>query len=381
MIDVESNNEEESSHNEHEDEPVLTNDHSTADLKAKFKRTGWLDEEETETISIIHKGFFTRIEIFFENLKRSWKQTINPRSYLMSQGLTNDEIEQLLMLYPFAIRDYCHVLDVYMAIYKRKQELLAYNQHSQNNSQIGSPRSPRSPQSPRSPRSPRSVPLTERSALNTTFAHTNKHKHDDETIQETLSTVDENNKTKTETETRTNDTKFVDSVDHEYAATQDLMSLFKSEYFISMNDLLGVQYLKYNPFKDRIGQIFTKNLLSKQRQRYIDLDRYDYDENNITFFDFCECLSVFCEDAEPQDKIKFAFQVYDDDADGQISKDNLFRVLKQAIGKSFDDEDINVIVENTFKECQLNSNGEIDFVEFKSVVGVSDIISKLTIHF
>ncbi len=71
-------------------------------------------------------------------------------------------------------------------------------------------------------------------------------------------------------------------------------------------------------------------------------------------------------------KIPFAFRIYDMEHDGFISRKNLFNVLNDISMQS--------IVSDTFANCTVNSDGNIDYHEFHSIVGVGTA-ANFTIHF
>ena len=140
---------------------------------------------------------------------------------------------------------------------------------------------------------------------------------------------------------------------------------------ISLDHMMQCVYLKFNPFKRRIAEIFQQDLR----------DEDGNDKERIAFFDFCQCLSIFSAETPKTTKIRFAFRIYDIEDDGYISEENLFDVLKLVIGDKFEEDQINRIVSDTFSKCSLNQDGNIDYPEFHSIVGVGDIVGNFTINF
>ena len=143
---------------------------------------------------------------------------------------------------------------------------------------------------------------------------------------------------------------------------------------ITLTQMMQTVYMKYNPFKSRIATLWRMDLL----QKYSVNEEGDFE---VTFFDFCQCLSVFAAETPRAEKIRFAYRIYDLEDDNSISRDNLFDVLKAVIGEKFDDDAIKSIVSDTFDSCSLNKEGNIDYHEFNSVAGVGDIAQKYTIRF
>ena len=148
---------------------------------------------------------------------------------------------------------------------------------------------------------------------------------------------------------------------------------------ITMDELMENVYLRYVPFKTRIRMLFENDL--KEDHGIIGNDDGNQFLNELTFFDFCKCLSVFAADTPKASKIRFAYRIYDMEDDGYISRENLFDVIKMIIGEKFDDDAIKSIVSDTFMSCSLNSDGNIDYQEFNSIVGIGDIAARYTIHF
>jgi len=177
---------------------------------------------------------------------------------------------------------------------------------------------------------------------------------------------------------------------------------------ISMDRMMHTIYLRYNPWRERIRTLFEQDL----REQYDEDHRKEEKENGdehayqaaqsetdvdievedvasarrrfqrqVTFFDFCKCLSIFAEQTPRASKIRFAYRIYDMEDDGFISRRNLFDVLHAVLGSLFDEQQITAIVNATFKHCQLNKDGNIDYQEFRSVVAQTDIGGNFTIHF
>eukprot|EP01083_Nonionella_stella_P158838 517404_1 len=140
---------------------------------------------------------------------------------------------------------------------------------------------------------------------------------------------------------------------------------------ITMDQMMETVYLKHNPLRDRIRVLYEQDLNEEHLENV----------NEISFFDFCKCLSVFASDTHKATKIRFAFRIYDTDDNGFISCDNVRDVLQLLIGDKMDDKNISVIVDDTFANCAVNSDGNIEYNEFNSIVAVGDIASNFTIHF
>ena len=65
------------------------------------------------------------------------------------------------------------------------------------------------------------------------------------------------------------------------------------------------------------------------------LDRNN--DGNISFLEFVQGLNSLSAGASHDEKLRFAFQIYDINNDGYISNGELFTVLKMMVGNNFTD--------------------------------------------
>lgn len=124
-----------------------------------------------------------------------------------------------------------------------------------------------------------------------------------------------------------------------------------------------------------------------------------FDINNdgcINFKEFVMAFSMLSPQATIDEKLKcieisylyvyyvVSFRIYDLDGDGFISKSELLNILKASLEQfivELSDEDMEQLVEQTFKEVDLNGDGLISFDEYKSMVlKHPGIIQSLTIN-
>ncbi|MGH0126119.1 UNVERIFIED_CONTAM: hypothetical protein FKN15_025476 [Acipenser sinensis] len=63
----------------------------------------------------------------------------------------------------------------------------------------------------------------------------------------------------------------------------------------------------------------------------------------------------------------FAFQLYDQDKDGKISKSELLQVLRMMVGVQVTEEQLESITDRTIQEADLDGDDAISFEEFKKV--------------
>jgi len=133
---------------------------------------------------------------------------------------------------------------------------------------------------------------------------------------------------------------------------------------LTTNEFLSIPDLALNPLLERILQIFDTNK-----------------DDEIQFSEFIGVLSTLSDKGTKEDKLRFAFQVYDIDSDGFISNGELFRVLKMMVGTNLTDDQLQQIVDKSMLEGDTDGDGKISFEEFVKMIGNSDSIDeKLTIN-
>lgn len=124
--------------------------------------------------------------------------------------------------------------------------------------------------------------------------------------------------------------------------------------FITSNDLHLIPEFSMNPMCHRIIALF-------------DPEKTD----QMTFDRFVQVLNVFSPKTSREDKLKFAFKIYDVDADGVVSESDLFHVLKSLVGSNLSDNMLRVLVTKTMETClSSQSVGRgIHFQDFQKLVG------------
>ncbi|KAL8219931.1 UNVERIFIED_CONTAM: hypothetical protein K2H54_036398, partial [Gekko kuhli] len=79
-------------------------------------------------------------------------------------------------------------------------------------------------------------------------------------------------------------------------------------------------------------------------------------------------------------KLKFAFQLYDQDQDGKISRDELLQLLRMMIGIQVTDEQLECITDRTIQEADKDRDNAISFEEFSKSVEKLDIEQKMSLR-
>lgn len=132
---------------------------------------------------------------------------------------------------------------------------------------------------------------------------------------------------------------------------------------------------------------------------------------DVDFQEFVSGLSAFSSKGNKEEKLRFAFKVYDIDRDGYISNGELFIVLKMMVGSNLKDQQLqqvrvlsflsksgpfeiqNVmlrseltyhlctgqIVDKTIMEADQDRDGKISFDEFTKMVENTDVSMSMTL--
>lgn len=100
---------------------------------------------------------------------------------------------------------------------------------------------------------------------------------------------------------------------------------------------------------------------------------------DVDFEEFVSGLSAFSAKGNKEQKLRFAFKVYDIDRDGYISNGELFIVLKMMVGSNLKDQQLQQIVDKTIMEADLDKDGKISFEEFTKMVESTDVSMSLTL--
>uniref|UniRef100_A0A4X2LJK7 Calcineurin like EF-hand protein 2 n=1 Tax=Vombatus ursinus TaxID=29139 RepID=A0A4X2LJK7_VOMUR len=148
--------------------------------------------------------------------------------------------------------------------------------------------------------------------------------------------------------------------------------------FLSQMDLHNIKELERNPLTDRIINSFFP------------------DGGQCVDFGFVWVLAHFRplenEDStagDPQkpkplnsqnNKLHFAFQLYDLDCDGKISKKEMLQVLRLIVGVEVTDEQLEVIASRTVQEADEDGGGAVSFEEFTRSLDKMNVGHKMSIR-
>lgn len=110
------------------------------------------------------------------------------------------------------------------------------------------------------------------------------------------------------------------------------------------------------------------------------MDVFDEDKDGtIDFQEFIGGLSAFSGKTSRDEKLRFAFKIYDIDQDGYIGPGELFIVMKMMVGKNLLDKDLQQIVDKTIMENDVDGDHKLSFDEFRRAVDLTQVANALTL--
>uniref|UniRef100_A0A673V2P7 Calcineurin like EF-hand protein 2 n=1 Tax=Suricata suricatta TaxID=37032 RepID=A0A673V2P7_SURSU len=90
------------------------------------------------------------------------------------------------------------------------------------------------------------------------------------------------------------------------------------------------------------------------------------------------------DDPEPlnsrMNKLRFAFQLYDQDRDGKISRHEMLQVLRLMVGVQVTEEQLESIADRTVQEADEDGDGAVSFLEFTKTLEKMDVEQKMSIR-
>ncbi|CRK35675.1 hypothetical protein BN1708_001306 [Verticillium longisporum] len=131
---------------------------------------------------------------------------------------------------------------------------------------------------------------------------------------------------------------------------------------IERDEFLSLPQISSNPLATRMIAIFDED-----------------GGGDVDFQEFVSGLSAFSSKGNKEQKLRFAFKVYDIDRDGFISNGELFIVLKMMVGSNLKDQQLQQIVDKTIMEADLDNDGKISFDEFTKMVENTDVSMSMTL--
>ena len=101
------------------------------------------------------------------------------------------------------------------------------------------------------------------------------------------------------------------------------------------------------------------------------------ESGEIDFSEFVMGLSHLSTKEDKEEKLRFAFRIYDIDNNGFISDVELFQVLKTMVGDNLKDFQIQEIVDMTIRSADKSLDGRINFDEFCQIVEKTKVDKKV----
>lgn len=141
--------------------------------------------------------------------------------------------------------------------------------------------------------------------------------------------------------------------------------------YLTREDFLRIPELAINPLGDRIVHAFflesTEGVNFRQFMQTLARFRPLTKHENIV--------------NSREEKLRFAFKMYDLDGDDRISRQELLAVLHMMVGANISEEQLGSIADRTISEADVNDDGTITFDEYCQVMERVDVEQKMSIRF
>ncbi|XP_027804336.1 calcineurin B homologous protein 2 [Marmota flaviventris] len=148
--------------------------------------------------------------------------------------------------------------------------------------------------------------------------------------------------------------------------------------YLSRTDLQQIGALAVNPLGDRIIDSFFPD--GSQRLDFSGFVRV------LAHFRPIDDDTGVRDPKQPEplnsrmNKLRFAFQLYDLDQDGKISRHEMLQVLRLMVGVQVTEEQLESITDRTVQEADEDGDGAVSFLEFTKSLEKMDIEQKMSIR-
>ncbi|VDN57523.1 unnamed protein product [Dracunculus medinensis] len=147
--------------------------------------------------------------------------------------------------------------------------------------------------------------------------------------------------------------------------------------YLDRDDFLRIPELAINPLGDRIVDAFFTETIK------------DDNEQKINFREFIRVLARFRPVSKSkynhlnsrEEKLKFAFSMYDLNKNGYITREEFKIILNMMVGANITAEQLESIADRTITEADMDNDGKISFSEFCQAMEKTDIEQKMSIRF
>lgn len=143
---------------------------------------------------------------------------------------------------------------------------------------------------------------------------------------------------------------------------------------LSRDDFLRIPEIAINPLGERIVNSFFQGVGFN---------------DGVNFRQFIHVLALFRPIKKNKEnivnsrnqKLKFAFKMYDLDNDDLISRDELLAILHMMVGANISEDQLSSIAERTILEADQDGDQMISFEEFCNALQRTDVEQKMSIRF
>ncbi|XP_036289073.1 calcineurin subunit B type 2 [Pipistrellus kuhlii] len=132
---------------------------------------------------------------------------------------------------------------------------------------------------------------------------------------------------------------------------------------LSANELLSLPELWHNPLAKRVFEVFDAD-----------------GDGQVDFEEFVAGTSQFSIRSDEEQKLRFAFNIYDMDKDGYISNGELFQVLKMMVGNNLKDWELQQVVDKSIIILDTDGDGRLSYEEFRAAVSSLEVHKQLVVQ-
>lgn len=148
----------------------------------------------------------------------------------------------------------------------------------------------------------------------------------------------------------------------------------------TFDQIKSMPELRENPFNQRICEVFAtpSEVLCNDED-----SSATNTTDSLSFENFLDVVYIFSEQAPLEDKIKYAFKIYDEDNDGYIGRDDLHSIVtlmtkkQNCIGggdqgskndEYLTDQEITIIADKIIEESDVDHDQRLSDNEFKCII-------------